>query len=591
MRLSKYTRVASVLLVMLAMLLPITAAAAPAFDDSGYSEEQKEAARESAKEAAATALCQQLGLIEALVRSCEDAVEIALTAEALADAGAGTLCSWISSVPLVGGACEAIIDVDLVKTAFTGAYAAALTAQAAPGIAFQFVKDAVTPFDNWLNDMYASGMDLLQQTVQDSVTATEFRADSSWWREAYGAAAGIGLLVLAVMLLLTLRQASEDQVSPEELGRSLTVYVPMYVILTVCGPPIAWVVSQFSNDLSRSIIAWGGPDLQEFVDNASIFAVDSASMTGGVGVGLIVAIVLLIAAFGLLITLTLATQALYIVGVVGAIAFAMLVNPRWRRKALAVPLTWLGILLARPALFLVLGVVTKLVNAQIEEASDNPASTARLVAILGIVLAVAMVAFTPYALLKFFPLLPDGGDSIGGVKGGTVSGAVAGAATSSAMRVAQSRAARMRDGSGNTGGGGGRGASPLAQPSTSRATPARGGGSAVAPAGGGSAGGGRHAAAGGRSGLGFGRRGAGSAKGAAGKGVAGAGAAGGGATRGAAASGAGGVARNAGAAVGGATTGGALFAAHMGLTAAQAGMNKIRQTTEAGIPEFREVRD
>lgn len=564
------------------------AAPDPNFDDSAYSAAQKAEAETTAQQAAGEKFCGFLTNVPGIGGACVEMVKTTFTAASIAELGADTVCGKLSA--LAGPACKLAANMDVTSAAFNLAYQTALlgmqvatdTAQgavdavetAAAGAAF-FANPAGA-FERFVNNLKEDTVKLLSDVITTATTENTFDASSQWWRDTYAAAAGIGVAVLAFMLLLTGWQAAAGKISGEDFAAALLKYAPFAALMMFMGPPVAWGLSWVTGELTDALVQWQQEPLDRFVSGSLYFGYASAEYSGMLP-SLVMFLLLGMVCFGLLITLAVQTVSLYIIGAVIAIAWGMFVNPRWRRKAMAVVMVWLGILLSKPALVLVLGIVLQLTGPRLTEPDPDMGAMEFLSTGFFIIIALGIVAFSPWALLKFFPLLPEGSDSTAASPAGGVSSAVAGAAGSAAMQIGMRRAGQQTGsasggaGTGSAGGGGG-GSIPKSAPTNVRASPG------AAPA-----------SSGRLAGM-FGRSKTPKAAGAAGTKGASSAARGAGGT--AAKSGAGAAAKGAGSklgsAIGGAATGGALFAASVAASASQAGIQRAREASAAAIPEITE---
>jgi len=256
------------------------------------------------------------------------------------------------------------------------------------------------------------------------------------------------------------------------------------------------------------------------------------------------------------------TVSAYVLGAVAGTSWGMSANPRWRAKALAVPLFVVALIFAQPAMLFVLGVVTKMTNAIDLTPASADEGLRLLTNALMTVIALVIVAFSPIALLKWFPLLPDGADSVRSAGPVGLTAAV-GAAGSTAQSAAMMRA---RGGGGGGGGAGTRGGTrtpatsgaPQSAPGPVSPVKPGPGGPAASMGVGGRPGGRAMAGGGGRAAAGGGGRAA-----------------------------AGGGSRAAAGAAGGAATGGALLATQLAAAAANAAVQKARESADAATPEVR----
>lgn len=535
------TRALAVAVVTAALL---TVGAAPALaadspvDDSGYSEEQKAAAEQQAAQETADRTCDLVatGILAYQHDGCVNAMSSQFTREALPTLAAVSLCAVLG--PVLGAVCgvTVILNMDEIQGWYWAAYEAALGAVEAVVQAVSFIADPSQAIEFFTNQLKGDAVGLFSESVTAATELTSFDAGAQWWREAYAASAGIGLLVLTIMLLLTFYEASKGKLGPEEAGRALMMHAPVAVLMMSMGPPVAWVVQWVSDGLSAGIIDWMGPDTVAFLYDGAPFAALTSAIPGGLVLGLLLYGLLFLAGIGILGTFMVQTISVYIFGAVCGVGWGMSVNPNWRRKALRLPAVWLGLVLAKPAMLFVLALVMKFAAAIDLNPDSFEEGMGSVVHALMVIMALLFVAFAPWTLLKWFPLLPDGSESSRS-SGPAFMGAAVGAAGSSMTTMAMMRA-------------NGHGSSPRSATHAEAPAPApRPAPSAAATTGaGGASKGGQAAASGGAR--------------------AGAGAAG-----------------SAGTAAAGAATGGALLAAQLAAAGAQAAVQKAREAAAAAAPE------
>lgn len=572
-----WKRLIGALLVVMALVCvapPASAAEPGPVDDSAYTAEQKATAEKKAGKATAERVCESIarGPLTGLQDKCVSAMSSKFTRDTLPKLGAVAACAALTGplVPL-GAACSvwAVTHMDDIKQWFWEAYEAALKGlkevAATVGNVAKFIANPERAFDFFVNDMKAGSVNFFQNVMTDLTTVVAFDAGARWWRDAYAAAAVIGLGLLAIGMMLTSYHYNRGKIDSETYAHSMTMYPLIAVVMMTMGPPVAYVVTKVSNGISQGIIHWMGGDAVELIAKGGVFAALSPAIPGGTIMGLVLFALLFLVTFGVFGTLIVQTVSTYMLGASAGAAWGMTTHPGWRQKALMVPMVALALIFARPAILFALAVVTKMANAL--GFKGDPLDT--LAEALMVIVALGMVAFAPWVLLRWFPLLPDA-DSVRMAAAGTGMAAAAGIAGSTATSAAMMRARS------SGGGSGGSSQSPASQPPSQSPSPQA---PSAAPQGG------RPAQApvsstptasqmGAGVGAGAGRAGAGTA-----------GAAAGGAGKAGVA--AGGAAKTGAAAAGGAATGGALLAAQLAAQAAQTAIQKARESADAATPDVR----
>ncbi len=543
------------LVAVLTLFLAVMIGGGPALAEP--SAEEEEAARAAGNTAGAEFVC---GLLPTgggdLKNKCVDLAEGAIAkAPSFEEIQPQIMCAALAPlgpVPVVG--CVGLVTANIggLKDAAQKAYDATI-GQAEEVIdtakkAKKFIDDPQSAFEDIVNMLKEGAVDFLNKVMGELVNIGNADFSAEWWRNAYAAAGGIGLFVAAVMMIMVLKDAARDRISAHQLGESFQ-YLMGGIISMVWAPVLAYVVQNMIAAFNRGIIAWGGEDIYETVLEGAIFSITANLMPGGVLMGLVFWFILFIGAVLVFVMFIAQGMAVYMTSVGMAIAFGMLAHPRWRSKALRVPMLVLGIMLAKPTLLFVITVLFMMIQ------SFKPLNLLGQDALqtLGegcmIILALLAVGLAPWVAFKFIPLLPDGSEVDGG--GFNPASAAAGAAGGMMMTMGM----RRMQGSG---GGGDSGSSSGGKSSSSMGSAP----SAPAPT---SAGGKGPSATNAASAVG-------------GSGKAGA------AKAGAAKAGATGAAGKAGVAAGGAATGGALILAAMAAKGTQTAAATAKTAAESSAP-------
>ena len=540
------------------------------------SAEDEEAARAAGNTAAAEFACDLLptgggDLLEKCVELAEGAIAQAPSFEEIQPQIMCGALLPLGPVPTVG--CVGLVTAnvgglrDAAQTAYDATIGQAEEVIDTAKKAKAFIDDPQSAFEDIVNMLKEGAVDFLNKVMGELVNIGNADFSAEWWRNAYAAAGGIGLFVAAVMMIMVLKDAARDRISAHQLGESFQ-YLMGGIISMVWAPVLAYVVQNMIAAFNRGIIAWGGEDIYETVLEGAIFSVTANLMPGGVLMGLVFWFILFIGAVLVFVMFIAQGMAVYMTSVGMAIAFGMLAHPRWRSKALRVPMLVLGIMLAKPTLLFVITVLFMMIQ------SFKPLNLLGQDALqtLGegcmIILALLAVGLAPWVAFKFIPLLPDGSEVDGG--GFNPASAAAGAAGGMMMTVGMRR---MQTSGGGAGGGGGGGAPPTGQGSSSSSMPS----APAAPQPGGGVSGGSTNKLGSLSTSGGGGNAA-----AAGAGKAGA--AGNAAAAGAGKAGAAGAAGKAGVAAGGAATGGALILAAMAARGTQTAAATAKTAAESAAP-------
>jgi hypothetical protein len=104
--------------------------------------------------------------------------------------------------------------------------------------------------------------------------------------------------------------------------------------------------------------------------------------------------------------------ALPFAGFVAGIAWGMWVHPKQRKKALRVPMTYGGVLLAKPGTFLLIGFGFKAIDGNASIPALKSGGIPLLTQLVFIIVILLIMGLAPFSLLKYFPLLPTAADSM-----------------------------------------------------------------------------------------------------------------------------------------------------------------------------------
>ena len=565
---------------LLAVVMP---AASPAFADRADDKAAAEvAAARCAKMKADNDVPQQYK------ENCEKKLaEDLKSGRAKDDSWVDSICGWIPDIPIIGDACKKIVGY------FEGAYDE--FAQKAEQLRKlgAVLSDPGSALDDFTKDVGEWLKSLLTKVLTGLVDITTPDMTSAGFLKSYAAGAGIAIFVLAFMVARLFFKTTKGELTGEELSESLFQWLPQAMGLVVFGPAIGMLLSQMSSAASGSIAGYFAPDIASFATKVTSMVVitETTGFPGGTLMALALMLLAMVGAASLVLTLLVQMLAMYLSGAIMAVAFVMLIDPDSRQKAMKLPMIWIGLLLARPALILMLGFIAQLADSALSFSAVKDDAFRALVTALAAALALLGVGFAPWMFLKFVPALPGGGGA-GTRRSGATSGAI-GAAAGSALTTMAYR--RYNEGGAGTGGGGS-GQQSESPGSADQDGDDHGGGPGVGVGeramasqrspGAGEAGPGGTTAAGGpqpATPISAGSPGAGAGSGAAQGGSSAVGGAGGslaGAGGGGAAGGAGGAAGGAAAGAAGAASGGVLLAGAAAIQLGTAAKERAKETSE-----------
>lgn len=340
--------------------------------------------------------------------------------------------------------------------------------------AVDFVANPQGSVDKLANSLKTDATSALTQVINDVSRATDFDPNDDWFRTQWAAFAGIGVLVLAFMVLRTMRDYGEEKITAEETTHALIGFGPVSLVLVLFGPALGHFLNTQISTLNTGIINFTSGSMLGFAKATDFNGVESGGAFGPVA-GIIIWGLLLLGAWSILLLFIVQGVALSLIGVGLAIALGFLVHPLWRKRAMKAGTTYLGILLAKPLLLLILGFIMALIGAHspVKGGSDDALSTGLRILTIGVVLLAFGCA--PATLLKYMPLLPNGGDSVAHHNTGTGRAVVAGAAGAMMSSRMFSKSASPRGRQTSTAGASRNNAAPRAGTGTSSGTGSAGG--------------------------------------------------------------------------------------------------------------------
>ncbi|EME51773.1 hypothetical protein [Amycolatopsis decaplanina] len=268
----------------------------------------------------------------------------------------------------------------------------------------EFVPDASTPLDDLANSVHASAFDLVKQVLNGLGEQGNVNPAAPGFLTQYAAAAGLGLVVMAFAAIFSvfhgLRRGGRD-----DLRESLFKYLPLAVLLIVFSPAIGVLVSSVANAATEGITGWGATTIGQTGSRVEKLAgITADKLPGGAFTGLIVSMLIVAGALGIFLILAVEKIGLPVAGIIAGIGWGMLVHPVWRPKALRVPGLWLGLIFAKPLLFLLLAAAFGAFGA----AEGDPAGIPGLIQLCLLAVALIVSSVTPLMILRRLPTTRTG---------------------------------------------------------------------------------------------------------------------------------------------------------------------------------------
>ena len=252
----------------------------------------------------------------------------------------------------------------------------------------------------------------LSDTVLPALTsATLPDLTTDWFISAYRVSFALSIFVLVALLIPQIVRVARGTQSGRELGESLTLYGPAFIIGAAFGPALGAFLVKFFGALSDSLIAWGVTNnTQTITDQFStmLSEEDGSGLAGGAVLGIILMFFMILGLLIVLLILIVQLITLYFSGVLFPLGFVWIIDPKKRAFGSKIVYLWFGVLASHPLLFFLLAIAYSMMSAQLNAFSDTP-SLEKTVAIVVSILALFMAGLAPVALTKFAPIIPTGG--------------------------------------------------------------------------------------------------------------------------------------------------------------------------------------
>lgn len=388
------------------------------------------------------------------------------------------------------------------------AQAAGAVAQAVgvPGTVVEAVSNPTGAADRMLNQWKTDVSKGMSEALGWLSEGLSFDASLVSFRNAYAAAAGVGLVLLTGGSLVALAGWRRSELPASEVLSRWGAAVLGGVVGLAFTPALLYVVSEASDVLSQGVVSWMETDQSTITGSLldPYIAMDTEhTLLGWLGVLLLI-LLMLIGAVMVIATFAIQWLVAYLGGVGLGLLWGLMPLKGGRRRLAQAGAMVVGAIVARPLMLFMLGVAMRITNQWAPSAdgwSMDPSGT-----FFGLLLSVGalmMACLAPAALVRHVPAMGTG--HLGAGFAGGLTAGLAGAGMGSSMlagrmmALAPRRAPRVSGGGTSTARSGGTVRAPA--PSRSDGGAGAGGGSVArkgAPTGSssasGAAGTGRHVA-------------------------------------------------------------------------------------------------
>lgn len=271
----------------------------------------------------------------------------------------------------------------------------------------EFIKDPKDPFEMLANHVHKEAVNWTVKVMDIATKSTDFDPTQTWFRTSWAGGAGVGLLLMGFMFLLTLKDLGAGKIDEDEMRSSMLQWGPIAVIVATFGPSLMGQLTSVMSAMNSGIITARGDDLTgrilDFLQDLA--TMESASTGFGPILMILVFIVMIIASLMLFIIFLLQQFALIMLAYGIAIMLGSLINPRWRSGLLKAGTTWITVLFSKPILLIMMSLIFT-----IDFASIAPDDGLKLLSqTILVILAIGAVAFSPMILLKYVPMVSSPG--------------------------------------------------------------------------------------------------------------------------------------------------------------------------------------
>lgn len=249
----------------------------------------------------------------------------------------------------------------------------------------------------------------LSRDVLPAVTqATMPDLTMSWFINVYKVSFALSILVMVIVLLPQFVRVARGAQSGRELGETLMLYTPLFILGAMFGPLLGSLLVGVVHALSTDLTRWAFFDTNAHLVESFTKMIDQGDPTGIAGGAPVAAFLMFLAWIALLmaiVVMLVLLVVLYFTGVLFPLSYVWIIDPQRRKMGSRLAWVFLGVLLAHPLIFFMLGVTFHWIAAGVETFGNN-LSVQRLALLVSGVLAMLIATFSPMLLMKFAPVIP-----------------------------------------------------------------------------------------------------------------------------------------------------------------------------------------
>ncbi|MBF4625872.1 hypothetical protein [Clavibacter sp. VKM Ac-2872] len=242
-------------------------------------------------------------------------------------------------------------------------------------------------------------------------TLPDLTAD--WFIGVYKASLAISITFAMILLMVQIYRTAVGRQGVSDMFDAVGKNFLIFLGGATFGPSIGVLLVQVTAALESSIIEWGtaklaGQTMAEVIKGVTTAAVPS-SIAGNVVVALCLMLAQVVGLFMVLLMQIVQYLMLYFMGALLPLGLMWLIDKNRRTFAMKIVGVWFATLIGHPLLIFLFMIVSMFVVSTISSNWFGVEAIQATVNLAAATLATLMVAFVPFMLYKFAPILPQGG--------------------------------------------------------------------------------------------------------------------------------------------------------------------------------------
>lgn len=272
----------------------------------------------------------------------------------------------------------------------------------------KFVADPTGGLDDLANKTKESSVDLAGRVLPAVVKSSQADLNQSWWLTRYAASAGLGVLAMGLCLLVMCAQTAQGKMSGDDFGQALLARAPLALLMILLAPGAGQILLGLAQSLALGLADDAGADIDRFLTTIGTLtqASQANGFPGGVLGGIAMYGFLAIGAMSTWVGMLSQEVIVTVTGLTAGIVGGLFVHPTLKRHTFRLIAFWAAQVLMKPLIVFLLWVAFGFINNGLSTPAAGLDEAVSTLVTVGIVLLV--VGLTPWALLKWAPILPGG---------------------------------------------------------------------------------------------------------------------------------------------------------------------------------------